>query len=115
WKRMASSDSEGNTSDVIKEKPRKRGRPAKIPNKEELDEEEVDEDVEEVPKAKRSPGRPKGAKNKSQKEKPDNDGPRRPRGRPRKWPPVEKPTGPKRKRGRPKKNQEVTNEGSEES
>lgn len=96
---MASSNSEGATNDA-----------EKTPTKRKHDDNETGDDADEddaveVPKVKRSPGRPKGSKNKTTKEKPEVEpGPKRPRGRPKKWPPAEKPSGPKRKRGRPKKN-----------
>lgn len=73
----------------------KRGRPRKnFPEKAQDDG---------APVIKRPRGRPKGSKNKNPKPKPIPTGPKRPRGRPRKWPPPDTSL-PKRGRGRPRKN-----------
>ncbi|KAJ7377589.1 High mobility group [Desmophyllum pertusum] len=73
----------------------KRGRPRKnFPEKSQDDG---------SPVMKRPRGRPKGSKNKNPKPKPIATGPKRPRGRPRKWPPPDTSL-PKRSRGRPRKN-----------
>lgn len=62
-----------------------------------------------APVIKRPRGRPKGSKNKNPKPKPVPTGPKRPRGRPRKWPPPDTSL-PKRSRGRPRKNANPTSE-----
>lgn len=73
----------------------KRGRPRKkLPEKAQDDG---------APVIKRPRGRPKGSKNKNPKPKPIPTGPKRPRGRPRKWP-LPDASLPKRSRGRPRKN-----------
>lgn len=77
----------------------KRGRPRKnFPEKPQ---------DEGAPVIKRPRGRPKGSKNKNPKPKPVPTGPKRPRGRPRKWPPPDTSL-PKRSRGRPRKNANPT-------
>lgn len=77
----------------------KRGRPRKnFPEKTQDDG---------APVIKRPRGRPKGSKNKNPKPKPVPTGPKRPRGRPRKWPPPDTSL-PKRSRGRPRKNANPT-------
>lgn len=79
----------------------KRGRPRKhFPEKAQDDG---------APVIKRPRGRPKGSKNKNPKPKPIPTGPKRPRGRPRKWPPPDTSL-PKRSRGRPRKNANATSE-----
>lgn len=60
-----------------------------------------------TPVIKRPRGRPKGSKNKNPKPKPVPTGPKRPRGRPRKWP-LPDASQPKRSRGRPRKNANPT-------